>query len=169
MNELDPVNIPAFKRKRSLAAKAKNSAKQSVSLAMPKKHRARRTKRTYAVREIEELPLTTQMPSNELFPEPEIDDYEPISKSSDSEIREMAICGTCDGYFDKIDVAVIKVTSAIREGDILIFEKDDGLFQQPIQSMQQNHRGISLARSGADIGVKVCMKPKVGTPVYKVI
>lgn len=169
MNELDSVNIPAFKRKRSLAAKARNSAKQSISLATPKKSKARKAKRTYRIHAIEELPLTTQMPSNELFPEPELEDYEPISKKADSEIREMAICGTCDGYFDKIDVAVIKVTSAIREGDILIFEKDDGLFQQPIQSMQQNHRDISLARSGSDIGVKVCMKPKVGTPVYKVI
>jgi hypothetical protein len=81
----------------------------------------------------------------------------------------MKTCGICEGYFDNIDVAIIKVTSPIRVDDRLIFEKDEGLFEQSVKSMQINRKDVTLAKSGSDIGIKVEMKPKVGTNVYKVI
>ena len=84
-------------------------------------------------------------------------------------LREMKECGYCDGYFENIDVAIIKTTSPIREGDRLIFQKEGGLFEQTIDSMQINRKDVKLARSGSDIGMKVLMEPIVGTPVYKVI
>lgn len=162
MNEIDPVNIPAFQRKRSIAAKLRPKRKKAPS-------RLYLTRKIRAAEPIEELILEPELPSEELFPDPLMEDGLARKSKKSLEFREMKICGRCDGYFDKIEVAVIQVTSPVRKGDIIIFEKDDGLFQQPIDSMQMNHKDISLARSGYDIGLKVCMKPKVGTPVYKVI
>ena len=57
----------------------------------------------------------------------------------------------------------------IRVGDIIIFEKTDGLFEQKIETMQIDRRDIQLATTGSEIGLKVEIKPVVGSPVYKVI
>jgi len=132
MNKTNNLNIPAYQRKRSLAAKARKTTTRAKTIK--------------PVRTTRKRPITsTQGP------------------------REMKICGHCDGFFDKIDVAVIKLTSPIRIGDIIIFEKNEGLFEQEILSMQINRQDVTIAHAGDDVGLKVIMKPKVGTPVYKVI
>ena len=157
MDDINTLNIPAYKRKRSISARARR--KPSYTIKPAKKTRRRTTQKT--IQEIEEIPIQRTMPSEELFPSPVLENEE--------EIREMKICGTCDGYFDQIDVAVIQITSALRKGDRIIFETNEGLFEQTITSMQINRKNIALARAGSDIGLKVLMKPKVGGYVYKVI
>ena len=132
MNKIDNLNVPAYQRKRSLAAKARKTPT--------------RAKTRKPVKTIRKRPITSSQGP-----------------------REMRICGHCDGFFDKIDVAVIKLTSPIRIGDIIIFEKNEGLFEQEIISMQINRQEVTIAHAGDDIGLKVIMKPKVGTSVYKVI
>lgn len=133
MNKTNNINIPAYQRKRSLAAKARKSTTHT---------KTRKPARTTRKRPITS---TTQDP------------------------REMRICGHCDGFFDQIDVAVVTLTSPIRIGDIIIFEKNEGLFEQEILSMQINRQEVTIAHAGDDIGLKVRIEPKVGTPVYKVI
>lgn len=153
---MDPYKVPAFKRKRSLAAKARKS---SVT-----KKITRRKKTT--PKTIEEISIPTA--TDNMFEE-ELQKMRDMKTRALKKVREMKLCGHCDGYFEKIDVAIIKVTSAFRTGDRLIFEKQDGLFEQQIDSMQKDRKDITLARSGDDIGTKVAMKPKVGTPIYKVL
>jgi hypothetical protein len=133
MNKTNNLNIPAYQRKRSLAAKARKSTTRA---------KTRKPARTTRKRPITS---TTQSP------------------------REMRICGHCDGFYDQIDVAVVTLTSPIRIGDIIIFEKNEGLFEQEILSMQINRQEVTIAHAGDDIGLKVRIEPKVGTPVYKVI
>jgi len=116
-------------------------------------------------------PFRSSLPSEDLFPSPLIDETDLIEEPiiQRSSFREMQICGRCEGYFDKIDVAVIQLTSSIRNGDFIIFETDNGLFEQEISSMQINRQDISIAHAGDDIGLKVLARPKVGGSVYKVI
>ena len=181
MKEPDLVNVPAYQRKRSLAAKARKRS-TAEKLATPRKK---------AVRKTASRPVTTQRPlssrprySDDLliedvltdipahepihtideFPEPETA-YSPASSST----REMKLVGRCDGYFEKIDVAIVKLTSPMRTGDQLIFQKVSGLFEQPVDSMQIDRKDVQIAHSGDDVGLKVIMEPKVGGLVYKVI
>lgn len=171
MAEINELNIPAFQRKRSLAAKARRRPNSFTSHVPTKPSKSRTLlKSRKALKErfdppIIEIPLDIRHEND--FPNP-LDIFKPQSKKS-SNFREMKLCGRCDGYFDKIEVAIVKVTSPIRKGDTIIFEKDEGLFEQEITSMQINRKDVSLARSGDDIGLKVFLKPKVGTSVYKVI
>jgi hypothetical protein len=160
MDDVNVHNIPAYQRKRSISARAR---KKPSYLKPAKKTRARPKMPT-----IEELSIQNDLPSKSLFPDPIIDD-EIIESRPINEVREMKICGECDGYFDSINVAIIKVSSALREGDRILFESMDGLFEQTINSMQIDRKDVSLARAGSDIGLKVAFKPKVGTNVYKVI
>lgn len=148
--DIDTLNIPAFKRKRSLAAKARKRP------TTPQRIPAAKTSQVMTQRNI---PIPEQAPEDNFT----------LRSTKTKEIIEMQTCGSCDGYFDKINVAVIKVVSPIRAGDTLLFETTNGLFQQTINSMQQNRKEIKLARSGSEIGVKVAIEPKVGGNIYKII
>ena len=170
MDQPNQVNVPAFQRKRSISARARKKIDYTSSRP-PKKTRARtgaRVKKVKieAIEPLTELPIAGVFPSENIFTDPLIDD---APKVKNSEIVEMQTCGICEGYFDKIDVAIVRLTQPLRNGDLIIFEKQDGLFQQPVKSMQINRRDVKLARTGSDIGLKVVFKPKVGTLVYKII
>lgn len=177
MDDLNILNIPAFKRKRSIAAKAKRTASAIPKITKPKRTsttRKRTTSRKRAsnrlVQEaLSDIPIRDEFPSPDFFPE-HIEDVEILrQKAADEDLREMKLCGKCDGYFDNIDVAVIALTSALREGDRIIFETGEGLFEQTVASIQIDRKPVKIARSGSDIGLKVLLKPRVGGNVYKVL
>lgn len=163
MEEPNILNIPAYQRKRSIAAKAR---KPKAKLRTARKKQVSKKSSFYPENEIS---LRPKLPSQEIFPDPMVEMEVEEIRSKKNDFREMKMCGICEGYFDKIDVAIIKLTSPLREGDTIIFEKQDGLFEQRVDSMQINRKHVTLARSGSDIGLKVLLKPSVGTPVYKVI
>lgn len=161
----ETVNIPAYLRKRSIESKEKRATVNARKRpAIRKKTGSPRKKHTNPFEPIvHEIPLIEELDKTELFPAPI--EAQPDNRST----REMKICGMCEGYFDKIEVAIVKLTSPLRRGDHIIFEKQDGLFEQKVDSMQINRKDVKLAKTGSDIGLKVAMQPKVGAPVYKVI
>jgi hypothetical protein len=155
MEKPDTLNIPAYQRKRSLAAKSRKSP-STTTRRKPSKTTSRLRDEAFTDISISRGPtIEDVLLKQNLNPQ--------------TSFREMKICGICEGYFEKIDVAIISLTSPIKKGDSIIFEKEGGLFEQAIDSMQINRKDVSLARSGSDIGLKVPMEPKVGTYVYKVI
>ena len=160
MHDPETINIPAFKRKRSIAAKARKKPSYRLSKTSTKK---RPKKQIIIDHSLSDIPTRKVLPSQDLFPEEELE------IRNDGKLREMKLCGLCEGYFDNIDVAIIKLTSPLRVGDIVILEKNKGLFEEEITSMQINRKEVKLAKTGSDIGIKVRLKPKVGTSVYKVI
>ena len=176
MDEINSLNIPAFKRKRSISAKEKRLASPRIKSHIRTTTRTRRTTKTrrYSRTPLEEslIDIPTRRssyPSENLFPSPITDEEFEEPTRAREEVREMKLCGHCEGYFDKIEVAVILLTSPIRTGDMIIFETNEGLFEQEISSMQINRKDISIAHAGDDIGLKVALTPKVGGNVYKVI
>jgi hypothetical protein len=191
MHEPDPINIPAYQRKRSIAAKARKKPAY-LETALDRQIRAKRSiqkskkRKTYSrarsAQELQEtetyskihspnafdeisIQTTSVLPSHELFPDP----FHDTPTQKKSEFREMKTCGICEGYYEKIEVAIVRVTSPLRVGDSIIFEKQDGLFEQEVKSMQIDRRDITLATTGSEIGLKVLQKPTVGSPVYKVL
>jgi len=75
--------------------------------------------------------------------------------------------GRVTHYFDKINVAVIKLTSSLKVGDYIEFRKDDYSFRQLVESMQVNHKNIQGARVGSEIGLKVLEKVDENFKVFK--
>ncbi|NIA01881.1 MAG: hypothetical protein GWP15_00700 [Nitrospirae bacterium] len=162
MTKVNTLNIPAYQRKRSLAAKARKSTTRIRKKTTAKPRRVTRARPT----EVEEMTITDAIQESKL--ENPTDIFKP-KRTTASGVREMKTCGHCNGFFDKINVGIIKLTSSLRVGDIIIFEKNEGLFEQEITSMQINRQDVTIAYAGDDIGLKIAMKPKVGTPVYKKI
>jgi hypothetical protein len=150
----ETVNIPAYKRKRSIAAKAK---KTEIKLRKPRKKTARRKHKPI------EMPLMDELHTVDLF-EDEI-----TRAKTGRKVREFKKCGICEGYFEKIDVAIIKLTSPLRTSDTILIANDYGLFEQEVKSMQIDRKEVKIARTGSDIGIKIRKTPKVGTAVYKLI
>ncbi len=92
------------------------------------------------------------------------------SESSLPDLREMRLCGKCEGYLEKIQVAIVTVSAPLRIGDRVIFESESGgLFEQNLGEMQINREDVMTAYSGDDIGMKVKAVPKKNGNVYKVL
>lgn len=86
----------------------------------------------------------------------------PIKKS-----KKIKVLGEVTHYFDKIDVAIIKLAAPLKVGDFVKFQHKDQSFIQIVESMQINHKNIPAARVKSEIGLKVIQKVKEGWQVFK--
>ena len=194
----DTYKVPAFQRKRSLSAKARRIAKPVTALdrmkaGVPfvKKKTVRRSvsrrsisRRRTSMIEMERRPISgdydgeygsSSRAESSAFSQPLLgdDSYGEVmsrdSVSSDTGLKEMRICGKVSGYLEKIEVAIVDVSASMRAGDRVIFESDDGLFEQTVESMQIDRQDVATAYSGDCIGMKVLAEPKKNGSVYKVV
>lgn len=87
--------------------------------------------------------------------------------------RKYNSAGEITHYLDKINVAIIKLTCAVKENDTLIIEGSAQggqkfLFTQPVKEMQIDKQPVSKAASDDHIGLKVNFPAEVGGAIYKV-
>ncbi len=72
-------------------------------------------------------------------------------------------------YFDHIQVGVIKLSAPLSTSDeIRIMGGESTDFNQPVKSMQMDHKEIKKAPKGKTIGLKVKERVREGYKVYKV-
>lgn len=74
--------------------------------------------------------------------------------------------GTITHYYDRIGVAVIKVTKPIKVGDSVKISGHGNEFIQVVTSMQQDHKELKKAKKGDDIGMKVDNAVKPNDEVF---
>lgn len=82
------------------------------------------------------------------------------TKSADKQV------GAVTHFYDKISVAVIKLTGALKVGDTVKFSGHDQEFNQTVESMQLEHEQIEKGKKGQEIAVKVDKKVKAKDRVY---
>jgi len=76
--------------------------------------------------------------------------------------------GEVTHYFSNINVAVIKLSASLAEGDkIRITGGEETDFEQTVKSMEADHKKIKKAKKGAEVGLKVDDKVREGYKVYK--
>jgi len=78
------------------------------------------------------------------------------------------LVGTITHFFDKISVAVIKVSAPISVGDELAIEGPMTNIKMKVTSMQVEHDQVKAAKKGDDIGMKVPSAVRAKDLVYKV-
>lgn len=154
MEELNIYNIPAYKRKKSINQKINNHKKTERNLSNVSSRLKYRS-----TDEFSNIPITENTPSET--------DYS-LQEEKSNTARTMKRCGTCEGYFEKIEVAILNLTSPLREGDRIILEMQDGLFEQQLSSIQINRKNVKIAKSGSEIGIKTLLPPIVGGSIYKI-
>lgn len=78
------------------------------------------------------------------------------------------LIGQITHYFSNIEVAVIKLSSPLKEGDtIRIVGGEDTDFNQEVGSMQIEHEKVKSAKKGQEVGMKVDKKVREGYKVFK--
>ena len=75
--------------------------------------------------------------------------------------------GTVTHFYDKINVAVIKLTKGdLKVNDTVTFETKSGeTHTQKVSSMQIEHADIDIAKAGDEFGLKTEFNVKAGTNV----
>jgi ribosomal 50S subunit-recycling heat shock protein len=78
------------------------------------------------------------------------------------------IIGAVVHYFDRAQVIVVKLTDAVKVGDQIKVKRGEEEFTLTIDSMQIEHAGITEAKAGDEVAIKVAQPTKSGAAVYKI-
>lgn len=74
--------------------------------------------------------------------------------------------GEVTHFYDRINVAVIKLSTTLHKGDRVHFLGHGSDFSQEIASMQIEHESIDTANSGQEIAIKVTKPVKQHTAIF---
>jgi len=74
--------------------------------------------------------------------------------------------GEVTHFFGKINVAVIKLTGALKIGDNVHFLGRNTDFEQEVASIQIEHESITAAESGNDVAIKIIQRVRRGDSVF---
>lgn len=84
-------------------------------------------------------------------------------------IKKEKLVGVVTHYFDKLKVAVIRVSAPVSAGDkIRIAGGEETDFKQTIKSIELDHKKLKRAGKGKEVGIKVNNKAREGYKVYKI-
>jgi putative protease len=75
--------------------------------------------------------------------------------------------GRVTHFFTKICVAVIELSEPLSVGDKIVFKGPTTDFEQPVESMQIEHKNLQKAKAGQSIGLKVVQRVKENDMVYR--
>jgi translation elongation factor EF-1alpha len=85
------------------------------------------------------------------------------------EAVEGKLIGKITHYFSNIEVAVIDLTSPLKEGDtIRVVGGQETDFEQEVASMQIEHEEVKAGKKGDSVGLKIKEKVHEGYKVYKI-
>lgn len=70
-------------------------------------------------------------------------------------------------YYDQIKVAVVALNSALKVGDKIKIGRNNEFFTQEVKSMQVEHKNITTAKKGQEVGLKVNQEAREGCLVFK--
>jgi len=74
--------------------------------------------------------------------------------------------GTVTHWYDKIGVAVVKLSGPLAKGDKIKIKKGDEEFEDTVSSLQIDHADVVFAKKGADAAIKISHKAKEGAKVF---
>jgi translation elongation factor EF-1alpha len=75
--------------------------------------------------------------------------------------------GRITHFFSKISVAVIELKKPLKVGDTIVVKGPTTDFEQPVESMQIEHKDVQKAEAGQSIGLKVAQRVRETDVVYK--
>lgn len=70
-------------------------------------------------------------------------------------------------WYDKINVAVIKLSAALKVGEAIKIKRGEEEFEETIASMQVDYKDVTSGKKGDEVAVKFSQKAKEGAVLYK--
>lgn len=74
--------------------------------------------------------------------------------------------GTVTHWYDKISVAVVKVTGKLAKGAAVKVKRGDDEFEDTVSSIQIDHKDVASAKKGDDAAIKLSRPAKEGAAVF---
>ena len=76
--------------------------------------------------------------------------------------------GKVTHWYDKIGVAVVKLTGSLKVGDAVKVRHGEKEFDATVESMQLDHEAIKSGKKGDEVAIKLPQQAKEGAVVFKV-
>ena len=74
--------------------------------------------------------------------------------------------GTITHWYDKLGVAVVKLTGKLSKGDSIKVRKGEEEFEDTVASLQIDHADVPSAKKGDDAAMKLSHRAKEGAAVF---
>ena len=68
-------------------------------------------------------------------------------------------------WYDKISVAVIKLTHGLKVGDAIVVKHGETEFTDSVSSMQLEHESIKAGKKGQEVAIKLAKTAKTGSEI----
>ena len=81
-------------------------------------------------------------------------------------MSESKLIGKITHYYGSIGVGIIELSGSLKTGDTITVKGKAGEFEQPVDSIQIEHKPVESAGKGDVVGVKMVRKVKEGDEVY---
>jgi len=79
------------------------------------------------------------------------------------------VIGTVTHYYSNLEVAIVKFKAPVRVGVEVHFKGATTDFVGKVKSMQYDHKEVSAAKKGQEVGIKVSDKVREGDEVLEVV
>ncbi|MDE1869656.1 MAG: translation elongation factor-like protein [Candidatus Micrarchaeota archaeon] len=96
-----------------------------------------------------------------------IEEREQYSRSPRQAAKEKELIGTVEGFFSKINVVAIKLSSPLKVGETIEIGDEESSVKQKILSMQIDRQDVMEAAAGDSVGIKLNYKVAEGSSVYR--
>lgn len=70
-------------------------------------------------------------------------------------------------WYDKISVAVVKLSASLKKGDSIKIKRNEEEFEDSVSSMQIDYKDVNSAKKGDEVAIKLSKKTKEGAEIYK--
>jgi len=81
--------------------------------------------------------------------------------------KKEKVLGTVTHWYDKISVAVIKLKSGLKKGDMVKIKRGEEEFEEKVNSLQIDHVDVKSGKKGDEIAIKLSRQAKEGSLVCK--
>lgn len=82
--------------------------------------------------------------------------------------QKKVLVGMVEHFYDKLNVAAIRLTGGVKIGDTLEIENDAEIVKLKVSSMQIDRKDVEEASDGDDVGIKTDIRVVVDSRVYVV-
>ncbi len=81
-------------------------------------------------------------------------------------MKEEKKIGTVTHWYDKIGVAVVKLSGKLAVGNKIKVRKGESEFEEVVSSIQLDHTDVSSVKKGDDAAIKLSQQAKEGAGVF---
>ncbi len=189
-NNLDPdtLKIPAFLRKKTIVSQARqkliltaldrkdaglspNSHKALAPVKSAVSSKSVSRQKISGIRTVRSAApglkfATTSRLGGNFFPQPHLLTAENAAATL-TKNKTFPCIGEVTHYLDKISVAIIMLSSPLKENDTVLIQGEDAVFVQQVTEMQIDRKPVAKAKKGSHIGLKVDKPAEINGKVYR--